>query len=363
MLISTPVGPLGSGMGGGIELTVANLAKVLVQFGHQVTVVTPSGASLEALSLRSEDVELVQIPGELQPTAQTQQRSAPVVTSEVLSNMWEYARREQSQYDLLVNFAYDWLPFCLTSMLTTPIAHFVSMASLSDRLDQSIAAVAVRYPQTLGAYTQAQADTFEPLVPSAQWQILGCGLDLVKYGYCDRPSEPLAWVGRISPEKGLEDAINAAITANQPLQIFGKVEDATYWKRLQPLIAQANSHRESFVEYCGFLPTELLQKMLGRTRALLVTPYWVEAFGIVVVEALACGVPVIAYDRGGPAEIVQDGKTGWLVEPGNVDGLVSAIAKIDQIDRAACRQQAEANHSLEAWGRQFEQWFYKAMVL
>jgi UDP-glucose:tetrahydrobiopterin glucosyltransferase len=87
------------------------------------------------------------------------------------------------------------------------------------------------------------------------------------------------------------------------------------------------------------------------------TPRWVEAFGNVAIEALACGVPVIAYRRGGPTEIVQDGKTGWLVEPDSVTGLVEAIAQSDLIDRRLCRQQAEAEYSLTAMGDRLEQWF------
>jgi len=90
---------------------------------------------------------------------------------------------------------------------------------------------------------------------------------------------------------------------------------------------------------------------------MLMTPRWVEAFGNVAIEALACGVPVIAYNRGGPAEIIQDGKTGFLVEPDSVVGLVNAITRLDEIDRHTCRKQAEAEFSLEALGDRFEQWF------
>ncbi len=87
------------------------------------------------------------------------------------------------------------------------------------------------------------------------------------------------------------------------------------------------------------------------------TPRWVEAFGNVAIEALACGVPVIAYRRGGPAEIVRSGKTGWLVEPDDVLGLVEAIGKIGECDRHACRRQAETEYSLTALAIRFEQWF------
>ena len=100
-----------------------------------------------------------------------------------------------------------------------------------------------------------------------------------------------------------------------------------------------------------------MQQELGKCRAMLMTPRWVEAFGNVAIEALACGVPVISYRRGGPAEIIQDGKTGFLVEPDNVNGLVNAIARLDTINRYTCRQQAETDFSLAALGDRFENWF------
>ncbi|MGB3570722.1 MAG: glycosyltransferase [Phormidesmis sp.] len=388
LLLSTPVGPIGSGLGGGVELTVANLAKALSVKGHQVTVVTPTGANLAAAGLANCCVGVVQIPGAVQKTAQTQVRSAPIVTSTVLANIWDYAHQVQLQYDLLVNFAYDWLPFYLTPFLDRPVAHFISMGSLSDVMDTVIAQTSVRFPGTLGAYTTSQVETFSHLHPLmnslidppinplsdppsdppinslTNWRVLGGGLNLDLYDYNPGPGTFLAWVGRISPEKGLEDAIAAATAAHQPLKIFGKIEDTDYWQALQPKIEAAirksnlaNPAESNLVEYCGFLPTEDLQKAIGQAQALLVTPHWIEAFGIVAIEALACGVPVIAYSQGGLVEIVQPGKTGYLVAPHDIDGLVQAIAKIDDINRASCRAQAEKLYSLSAWSRRFEQWF------
>ena len=354
LFLSTPVGPLGSGLGGGVELTVANLARSLTTLGHRVTVVTPTGAQLDTLGLATSEVDIIQVPGVLQNTAQNQGRSSPVVVSSSLANAWDYARQVQTHYDVLVNFAYDWLPFYLTPFLSVPVAHFVSMGSLSNEMDSAIAQVATRFPGSLGAYTQAQADTFSHLIPSPHWQVLGCGIDLTQYDYCPDPDDFLAWVGRISPEKGVEDAIVAATAAGYPLKIYGKLEDADYWQRLQPLIDQSTAA----VDYCGFLPTEELQRSLAKARALLVTPRWIEAFGIVAIEAMACGVPVIAYRQGGPTEIVQPGETGWLVAPSDVDEVVGAIAKIGEISRLACRHRAERYYSLPAWGKRFEKWLY-----
>ena len=324
-----------------------------------MAIAAPQGSVLLKDDSLSNHISLIQIPGGLQPTAQAQGRQSPIVTESALANMWDYARQVQAQYDLLVNFAYDWLPFYLTPFFSVPVAHFVSMGSLNDLLDRAIAQASTQFPGRIGAYSQVQADTFEGL-NARDWEILEYGLEIGRYEYCDRPDEYLAWVGRISPEKGLEDAISAAELARRPLKIFGKLEDTSYWKRLIPLIEQAQ--RAVVIEYCGFLETEELQKQLRKAQALLMTPKWVEAFGIVAIEALACGVPVVAYRRGGPAEIVRDGENGWLVEPDDVAGLAVAIGRVGEISRWDCRVGAIAQYTLSAWGQRFERWFCRIVA-
>jgi UDP-glucose:tetrahydrobiopterin glucosyltransferase len=343
LLLSTSVGPIGSGLGGGVELTLQSVARSLVQRGHEVTIAAPAGSVLEGFTL-------IQIPGELQITAQSQSRQALITLpkNSVLGNLWDYARQHQSKYDLLFNFAYDWLPFYLTPFFDRPIAHLVSMGSLSDAMDQIIEQVAIAYPHTIGVHSLAQAETFRF---SDRCFNLKNGFDLSCYQFCAKPKPQLAWVGRLAPEKGLEDAVQAAQRSRMPLKIWGVVQDEAYWQTIQ------TQYPDAPMEYCGFLPTHELQQALAESAALLMTPHWVEAFGNVAIEALACGVPVIAYRRGGPAEIVRHGETGWLVEPDSVPGLVDAIAQIDQLDRAACRCQAETEYSLSALGDRLELWF------
>ncbi len=347
LFLSTSVGPLGSGLGGGVELTVVNLAKALTLKNHHMTIVAPAG---------SESVfPLVEIPGVLQTTAQTAGRTAAITLpgNSVLANMWDYARQVQSTYDLFLNFAYDWLPFYLTPFLQRPIAHLVSMGSLSDAMDAAIAQVADAFPHTVAVHSRAQADTFGF---GDRCRVMGNGFDLSQYQFNPTPADHLGWVGRISPEKGLEDAVAAAQITNIPLKIWGVMQDSAYWDHI------CRTYPTAPIHYAGFLETTDLQQALGTCRALLMTPHWIEAFGNVAIEALACGVPVIAYRRGGPAEIVQDGKTGWLVAPDNVSELVAAIANIHSIDRAVCRQQAEAEYSLAAMGDRLEHWFSQLLV-
>ncbi|MEM8777484.1 MAG: glycosyltransferase family 4 protein [Cyanobacteria bacterium P01_G01_bin.49] len=343
LFLSTPVGPLGSGMGGGVELSLLNIAQGMKRRGHQVSVVAPKTSKLP-------DISVVEIAGNKQIMAQTYERNTPIALPEnsVLANMWDYARTVQNKYDLIVNFAFDWLPFYLTPFFNTSIAHFISMGSTTDALDEVMNQVARKFPKTIGVYTQSQADTF-PFTEACR--LLGSGLDLSLYQYCEQPTKSLAWVGRISPEKALEDAVEAAEITGIPLKIFGKIQDEEYWQEIHQNYPQAP------FEYQGFFNTSDLQEKLGKCQALLMTSRWVEAFGNVAIEALACGVPVIAYSRGGPAEIVRDQKTGFLVKPDSISALVQAIQKIDKIDRKQCRQQAESEYSLQALGDRFEQWF------
>ena len=343
LFVSTSVGSLGSGQGGGVELTLQNIAQELRCRGHDIEVLAPEGSWLK-------DVPVIGIPGQLQIPVQTQSRDVPVCLPDdaVLANMWEYARQEQDRYDLIVNFAFDWLPFYLTPFFSTKVAHFISMGSMTVASDRMMAKTIELYPGTFGVYTQSQADTF----PFAQdCEILSSAIDLTLYDFNNAPDDCLAWLGRIAPEKALEDAVAAVNSTQTPLKIFGKIQDQDYWEQI------CASFPDAPIKYCGFLSTQELQQELGKCRALLMTPRWIEAFGNVAIEALACGVPVIAYQRGGPGEIVRHGETGFLVEPDSIEGLIAAIEQIDTIDRQACRRQAETEYSLTALGDRFETWF------
>lgn len=347
LFVSTPVGALGSGLGGGVELTLKNMAQVLSQRGHSICIVAPRGSALEPLP----QVELVEIEGSLQPTAQSHGRQTPVLIPKqsVLAEMWSYVRQVQAEFDGVVNFAYDWLPFYLTPWLHRPVAHLVSMGSLTDAMDAAIAQTVNAFPGTVAVHSRAQADTF---AFGDRCRCLGNGFDLSQYTFQPNPGHCLAWVGRIAPEKGLEDAVAAVEQGQIPLKIFGAISDSSYWQHIRLTYPNAP------IDYRGFLPTDQLQSELGACRGLLMTPKWIEAFGNVAIEAIACGVPVIAYRRGGPAEIVEPGVTGWLVDPDNIKGLAAAIARLEQIDRSHCRRHAEQHYSLRAMGDRLEAWLH-----
>ncbi len=344
LLASTPVGPLGSGIGGGVELTLHNLVYGLGLRGHHVEVVAPAG-SLHV----GERVH--QVDGALQVSSQTQGRDAPIEmpSGSVLAAMWRTVSDIQDQFDAVINLAYDWLPLYVTPYLRVPILHLVSMGSLNDVMDGALADVELRVPGRLAAHSVAQADTFPD---PAMFRIVGNGIVTERYDLQNTADveAALGFVGRISPEKGLEDVAELSARTGRMVRVWGMMQDEAYWHRI------VSEHPDARLDYRGFLPTDELQAEIGRCAALVMTPKWVEAFGNVAIEAMATGVPVITYDRGGPAEIVVDGVTGFVVPADDVDALAGAVGRIDEIDRAACRQRVDAEYSSLAMADRVVAW-------
>lgn len=350
LICSTPVGPLGSGVGGGVELTLHGLVLGLSGLGHDVEVVAPAG-SLHV------GARVHQIDGAHQVSSQTEHRDAPVSMppSPVLGSMWEWVRAHQREFDVVLNLAYDWLPLYLTPFLDVPVAHLVSMASLNEAMDAAIAELVTVRPGVAAVHSRAQADTFESAGPGVadRLRVVGNGIAVDRYDMhvvADAPAY-LGYVGRISPEKGIADVFAVSAATGLPVKAWGLMQDEACW---HDAVA---AHPDAQVTYEGFLPTDDLQAAIGGCAALVMTPKWVEAFGNVAIEAMACGVPVVSYRRGGPAEIVVDGETGFLVAPDDVRALADAVERIGEIDRIACRQRVEEHYSTEAFACRIDAWF------
>lgn len=346
LICSTPVGPLGSGVGGGVELTLHSLVLGLSARGHCVEVVAPAG-SLHV------GARVHQIPGGHQVSSQTEGRDAPISMppAPVLAAMWEWVRAHQLEFDVVLNLAYDWLPLYLTPFLDVPVAHLVSMASLNDAMDAALTELIRVRPGAAAVHSAAQADTFPAVV--SQLRVIGNGIAVERYDVHHHADEPayLGFIGRISPEKGIVDVFAVAAATGLPVRAWGLLQDRDCWDAAQAL------HPTAQVDYAGFLPTDDLQAAIGGCTAILMTPKWVEAFGNVAIEAMACGVPVIAYRRGGPSEIVVDGETGFLVDADDVPGLITAVGRISEIDRVACRRRVEQRYSTEALAGRVDGWF------
>ncbi len=358
LVVSTPVGALGSGRGGGVELTLASLVAGLLARGHRLTVLAAEGSRLPASCAGA---ELWTCSGSSQASAQHQGRMAPITMAAdgLLPRFWrrvlalEPPEEGPDGFDAVLNLAYDWLPFWLTPTAPLPIFHLVSMGSVNAAMDGVIAEIAAWDQRRLAFHTHAQAVDFALPSPPV---VVGNGFDLAAYSFCGQPQALLGWVGRVAPEKGLEDAAAAAAQLGLPLAVWGLVEDPAYAAAVEASVPAGT------LQWRGFLPTEQLQAQLGPCRALLNTPKWNEAYGNVVVEAMACGVPVVAYRRGGPGELVQPGVNGLLVEPDNVVALAAAAAEVGAIDRGACRRWVEAHASRAVLAARVEAWLLAGLL-
>jgi UDP-glucose:tetrahydrobiopterin glucosyltransferase len=346
LVVSTPVGALGSGRGGGVEVTVIGLVAGLLGRGHPVTVLAAAGSVLPPSCARA---ELLVASGMGQPSWQHRPRSTPVEipADALLPRLWDRALAEQGRFDVVLNLAYDWLPFWLTPHIATPVAHLVSMGSVADAMDAVIEAVARWRPERLAFHTAAQAADFQ--LPGAP-VLVGNGFDPGSYAFAAHPEPVLGWAGRIAPEKGLEDAARVAHRLGLPLRVWGLREDGDHARAVEAAVPPGT------LQWRGFLPTAAFQAELGACQVFLNTPKWNEAFGNVVVEAMACGVPVAAYARGGPGELVREGCNGALAPADDLLALEQAVCRALRVPREACRAWFERHHSVEAFAQRIESW-------
>ena len=351
VLISTPIGFLGSGKGGGVELTLNSLVSGLLFLGHSVDVIAPKNSKL---CKGNEKAKLHFVEGEDQISWQHQNYNSPVIMPDnsLLVKMLEKGLDIAKKADVLLNLSYDWLPIWMTLNVKIPIAHIISMGSESSVINNLISKVYAKYPNNFAFHSKIQANDY-PFVKKPI--IVGNGFKLDNYIFQDSLNGPLGWVGRVAPEKGLEDAAFVASELGEKLNVWGLIEDETYASEIE------RSFPKGTIEWKGFLSTDKLQKELGKCRVLINTPKWNEAYGNVVVEALACGVPVIAYKRGGPSEIIQHGQTGYLADPDDKKNMLSYLEIIEKIERKKCREWVEKNASTDIFANKVVNWLNKVM--
>lgn len=182
------------------------------------------------------------------------------------------------------------------------------------------------------------------------------GIHMEGFPFEQAPLDYLLFMGRPVPEKGLDNAIQAAIASNEKLKIGthfpGAEKETPYYKNeIHPYLSNP------LINEPGIVGGQAKLTLYKQAKALLFPIEWEEPFGMVMIEAMACGTPVIAYGRGSVPEIVIDGKTGFIVN--DIDGMVEAIKKIDTIDRAACRKHVEENFSVEKMVEGYEEVYKK----
>jgi glycosyltransferase involved in cell wall biosynthesis len=195
-------------------------------------------------------------------------------------------------------------------------------------------------------------------VPPVNWMgTVYHGLPEKQYREGDGRGGYLAFLGRICPEKGPEEAIAIAERAGVPLKMAAKVDpvDVPYFEEvIRPLLA-----RSPHVEFIGEIDDSGKQGFLGNARALLFPIAWPEPFGLVMIEAMACGTPVVAYRQGSVPEVLEDGLTGFAVD--TRDQAVKAVAQTDKLFRSSIRSRFEERFSARAMASEYSR-IYERLI-
>jgi glycosyltransferase involved in cell wall biosynthesis len=181
-------------------------------------------------------------------------------------------------------------------------------------------------------------------------------IDCSEWPFSDEKDDFLLWIGRMSPDKGPQRAIAAAREAGVPLVLAGPVQpgqEAFFAEEVEPELGGDG------IEYVGEADPERKRELYQRARALLMPIRWPEPFGLVMVESLACGTPVIAFPEGSAPEVVEDGVTGFVV--GDEHAMAQAIGRLDEIEPAACRDACERRFGVPAVVRGYEEVYRAAM--
>jgi glycosyltransferase involved in cell wall biosynthesis len=298
---------------GGTERVVSYLTEELVRQGHEVTLFA-SGDSVTKASL------VPVCPRSLR----LDERCVDQMAHHLV--MLEHVFARAADFDI-IHFHVDYMHFPLSRR--DPITH---VTTLHGRLDISDLVPLYQefreMPVISISYGQRQ-----PL-PWANWQAtVHHGLPTDRYRFRSEPGNYLAFLGRISPEKRVDRAIEIAKQVGMPLKVAAKIDrvDKDYFDLvIAPLL------RNSLVEFVGEIGDREKDEFLGNACALLFPIDWPEPFGLVMIEAMACGTPVIAYRGGAVLEIMEEGQTGFVVE--TLQDAVGAVRRISRLSRERCRE-------------------------
>ena len=244
-----------------------------------------------------------------------------------ISNVMERA----SEFDIIHN-NFDFLPLTYSRLIDTPVVTTIHGFS-----SQQIIPVYKKYNSNNFYVSISDSDRSPELDYTAT---VYNGIDSKDFTFNETPKDYLLFFGRIHPEKGTYESIQIAKKANKKLIISGLIQDEAYFEeKVKPFINNDD------ILYVGNSGPKERDKLLREASALLHPISFDEPFGLSVAEAMLCGTPVVAFNRGSMPELIDNSKSGFLVK--SIDEAVDAIHKIDSIDRRYCHQWAFSNFGVE----------------
>jgi len=323
---------------GGTERVIAWLSEALARRGHKVTLFA-SGDSTAQVPLEARFPRSLRLAG--------LDRVGLAYHLPMLSDVYDRA----DEFDVIHSHL-EHLGFPFAHLATVP-----TISTMHGRIDlEDFRPIYDRYADLpLVSISQAQSD----FLPGMNWaDMIYHGLPRTLYRLNPNPGRYLAFLGRLSLEKRPEVAIEVARRAGIPLKIAAKLDrsnEAYFNAVIKPLLSS------SMIEYVGEISESQKQEFLGSALALLFPIDWPEPFGLVMIEALACGTPVVARPFGSVPEILRDGVSGFIES--DIDGLIDAVSRVSSLSRQACRTEFEARFTADIMATRYENLYHRLLRL
>lgn len=342
-IIASSQYPIAEPFAGGLERHTYQLALGLLQRGHDVTVHAAAGSTSE-LDVEAMCDERCRI--DFSSAALDDPRALPepfmLAHHAYLHTMLSLGDRD---VDVVQNSSLHYLPVAMAPSVDVPVVTTLHTPP-TPWLESALTAGPPGGASTFVSVSEANARAWQHAVRVRE--VIHNGVDIDGWPFGADPDPGLVvWTGRLVPEKGPHLAIEAAHAAGKRIVLAGPRDGLGYAdEQVLPLLRDADA-------YVGHLEQDDLADLVGRAGAVLCTPTWEEPFGLVVIEALACGTPVVGLARGSLPELLDD-ETGVIVDGEDVDGLAAAIAAALRLDRRACRERARREFSLDAMVDRYE---------
>lgn len=312
---------------GGTELIVSLLTEELVRLGHEVTLFASGDSTTSA---------------RLCATLPRSLRSNPQIT-DPLPYEWTHAAlslKNAGQFDIIHNHAGEIAMLC-ANLISTPM-----LTTCHGPLSSDKTIIWDNYP---GYYNTISRSAKLGMPDRNYLGVVYNAIDVDSFPYSEDKDDFLLFLSRMSPQKGPEFAIEVAHRLGKRLLMAGKIDP--YWdgdffaREIQPLI---DGHQ---VKYLGEADARLKRELYSRASCLLLPITWEEPFGLVIIEAMACGTPVVAFDRGSARELILHGITGYIAS--DLDDMTRCVTEVNDINHRRCREHVRAHFRVDRMVREY----------